>query len=208
MSQLWLVTLPKNKEKASATFASVADEVQSEHCQLSRFDIPSLVVGTLDSLLALSDDLIKSSALVENVVKKVERQYFEIAGSEAKPLRVNETAVEAFFKGFQWDFAQYQNQGKQLAELVSQIQGMAGKTEDELKMLSSSFQDKTVALAAAKRRKVVNLSTSDFEDFLKPEDLAKVDFLNTDHLLTITAVVPKASETGTHPSSVPSLCTC
>ncbi len=129
-------------------------------------------------------------------MKKVERQYLDIAGSSAKPLRVNETAVEAFFQRFQWDFAQYYNQGKQLSELVGQIQSMAGKTEDELKMLSNSFQEKTVALAAAKRRKVINLTTSDFEDFLKPEDLAKVDFLNTEHLLTITVVVPKAIEQG------------
>jgi len=73
---------------------------------------------------------------------------------------------------------------------------MAGKTEDELKLLATSFQEKTVALAAAKRRKVINLSTSDFEDFLRPEDVAKVEFLNTEHLLTVTVVVPKSSEQG------------
>eukprot|EP01039_Chlorochromonas_danica_P007204 gene7204-7970_t len=194
MSHLWLVTLPKKKDKANAAFTALAGEVQSEHCQVNRFDIPSLVVGTLDTLLGLSDDLTKISAQVENVVKKVERQYIEISGPEPKPLRVNETTIETFFRNFQWDFAQYQNQGKPLAELVAQVQGMAGKTEDELKMLATSFQEKTVALAAAKRRKAINLSTSDFEDFLRPEMLAKVDFLDTEHLLTVTVVVPKAIE--------------
>lgn len=107
--------------------------------------------------------------------------------------------MEAFYQGFQWDAAQFQHQGKPLSELVSQIQGMAGKTDDELKLLATSFQEKTVALAAAKRRKVINLSTSDFEDFLRPEDFAKVEFLNTEHLLTVAVVVAKSSEQGNTP---------
>ncbi|RYH29998.1 hypothetical protein EON65_06670 [archaeon] len=135
------------------------------------------------------------------MVKKVDRQYAEINASSGnaadfKPLRVNEVAVEAFFAKFQWDAAQYQTQGKQLSELVSLIQSVAGKADDELKMLSTSFQEKTTALGSAKRRKVVNLVTSDFEDFLRPEVLAKAEFLDTEHLLTVTVVVPKASEQG------------
>jgi hypothetical protein len=130
------------------------------------------------------------------VVKKVERQYLEVAGSEAKPMRLNDSSVEGFFERFQWDLAQYQSQGKALGEIVAQVQAMAGKAEEELKSLGTSFQEKTSALAAAKRRKVVNLATSEFEDFMKPEDLAKVDFLSTEHLLTVTVVVPKAQEQG------------
>lgn len=131
----------------------------------------------------------------------MDRQYAEINASsgstaDVKPLRVNEVAVEAFFGKFQWDSAQYQTQGKQLSELVSHIQSVAAKADDELKMLSTSFQEKTTALGAARRRKVVNLVTSDFEDFLRPEVLAKAEFFDTEHLLTVTVVVPKASEQG------------
>lgn len=97
---------------------------------------------------------------------------------------------------FQWDFAQYQQQGRQLGELVSQIQAMAGKVDDDLKTLNVSYMDKTVALAAAKRKKVVNLSTSELEDFLTPDDFARIDVLNTEHLLTLLVVVPLALETG------------
>lgn len=98
--------------------------------------------------------------------------------------------------------AQYPHQGKQLTELVAQIQAMAGKNEEELKMLSTSYTEKNLALAAAKRRQVINLSSSDFEDFLTPEKLAKIEVHNTEHLLTLMVVVPKGNEQGKNDFSV------
>ena len=39
-----------------------------------RFSIPELRVGTLDTLMVLSDDLVKVNALLESVVNKIRRQ--------------------------------------------------------------------------------------------------------------------------------------
>jgi membrane-bound ClpP family serine protease len=133
---------------------------------------------------------------LQNVVRKIERQYAELSDEKNQGLRVNETAVEAYLKKFQWDFASYQSAGKQLAELVSQIQALAGKSEEELKLLSTNYTDKNLALAAAKRRQIINLVTSDFEDFLTPEKIAKLDVQNSEHLITVMVVVPKSLEQG------------
>lgn len=133
---------------------------------------------------------------LKNVVRKVERQYSEIAGEKPKALMVNDVSADAIFAKFQWNSAQFQTEGKQLAEIVSQIQGIAAKTDDELKVLSTTYTDKNMAVAAAKRRQVINLATSEFEDFLKPETVAKLDMINTENLLTVTVVVPKALEQG------------
>lgn len=130
------------------------------------------------------------------MVRKVERQYVEIAAEKATPLRVNDKAIEAAFAKFQWDFSQYQCQGKPLSELVSQVQAVAGKTEEELKSIATAYTEKNQALAAAKRRKVINLSTSDFEDFLPPEKVAEIDVYNSETLLTVAVVVPKSLENG------------
>jgi hypothetical protein len=81
-------------------------------------------------------------------------------------------------------------------ELVSQIQSLTGKIEEELKTLSTSFTEKNVALAATQRKKVINLASSDFEDFLKPEDVAKIDLLSSESLLTVMVTVPKQLENG------------
>ncbi len=128
--------------------------------------------------------------------RKIERQYVEIAGASAPALRVNETTVESYMKRFQWDFARFQHQGRQLTELVEQIQAMTSKIDDELKSLVGNYTEKNLGLAAIRRKKQINLTTSDFEDFLTPEDVAKLDLLNTDHLLTIMVVVPKVLESG------------
>ena len=109
---------------------------------------------------------------------------------------VNDVTVDAVLNRFQWNTAQFQTEGKQLSELVSQVQAIAGKTDEELKVLSNTYTEKNLALATAKRRQVINLVTSDFEDFLSPEAVAKIDLINTDSLLTITVVVPKALEQG------------
>lgn len=119
-----------------------------------------------------------------------------MAGTKPDVLRVHDVTVEAYLQRFQWDFAQYQQQGRQLGELVSQIQAMAGKVDEDLKTLNVSYMDKTVALTAAKRKKVINLSTSDLEDFLKPDDITRIDVVDTEHLLTLLVVVPLAQESG------------
>lgn len=50
-------------------------------CLSQQFTLPELRVGTLDSLLALSDDLVKTTTLVEAVVAKVRRQLVELEGT-------------------------------------------------------------------------------------------------------------------------------
>jgi hypothetical protein len=64
MSAVWLVTVPNNKENSKTTFTVISNSVK-QHCELYRFKTPSLTVGTLDSLIALSDDLAKISTQVE-----------------------------------------------------------------------------------------------------------------------------------------------
>ena len=130
--------------------------------------------------LYLTDDLQKINSTTENVVRKIERQFNEIiasvdSGGADISLRVNEVSVEAYLKNFKWDFSKFQVQGKQLAELVGHIQGVAARAEEELKQLATSYADKVVALGMVQRRKQITLLTSDFEDFLTEEDIARLD---------------------------------
>jgi hypothetical protein len=61
---VWLVTVPNNKENAKTTFTVISNELRAA-CELFRFKVPNLTVGTLDTLIALSDDLSKISQQVE-----------------------------------------------------------------------------------------------------------------------------------------------
>ena len=44
-------------------------------------------VGTLDSLMQLSDDLVRIDMLVENMVRKIEKQYADVAGDSPEALK-------------------------------------------------------------------------------------------------------------------------
>lgn len=63
MNQLWLLTIPNNSENPDATCESLRVNVQNS--RFHRFEIPNLVVGTLDSLMSLSDELVKINSQVE-----------------------------------------------------------------------------------------------------------------------------------------------
>jgi hypothetical protein len=72
MQQLWLVTVPNSKgSKGSSdkTYEALRDNLENPGlCRIHRFEMPSLVVGTLDSLMALSDDLSKINSQVEVII--------------------------------------------------------------------------------------------------------------------------------------------
>jgi hypothetical protein len=66
MEQLWLITVPNNKQSADSAFATIQGNLsQNGSAQLYRFEIPNLVVGTLDTLMVLSDDLMKIGSQIE-----------------------------------------------------------------------------------------------------------------------------------------------
>lgn len=63
---MWLVTVPNNKESPKTTYSAIRNLIETNSiCETNRFEIPGLVVGTLDSLMALSDDLSKIGLQVE-----------------------------------------------------------------------------------------------------------------------------------------------
>eukprot|EP01033_Poteriospumella_lacustris_P010772 gene10772-7664_t len=196
MSQVWLITVPNNKENTTNVYNTVANAVGSKgDSQSFRFEVPELPTGTLDSLMALSDDLNKIGTQVENVVRKIERQYVEIAGETPKPLDVNGRAVGVTIQRFQWDHAAYATSNS-LPALVSMIQSKTGSAEEELKNLATSYADKNLALSNAKRRKVVNFAASDFEDFVSPEEMARVEVFNTETLLTVAVALKRNAVKG------------
>ena len=130
-------------------------------------------------------------------MRKVERQYTETlvaSGLEYEELKVNESTIEAYLRNFSWDFARYQHQGKKLSELVAQILSMSAQVDDDLKKLSTAHAEKTALLSSLERKKNINLSTSDFEDFLTPDMLSRFEILDNEHLQTVFVAMPKSSE--------------
>lgn len=66
MSHILLVTVPNNGEHPDKTFNAIHNVVTaSSYSTVARVEVPNLVVGTLDTLMSLADDLGKIGTVVE-----------------------------------------------------------------------------------------------------------------------------------------------
>jgi V-type H+-transporting ATPase subunit C len=56
--------------------------------EMFKFEVPSLTVGTLDTLMTLSDDLVKTDVIVEQTVRKIEKTTAELFDRKGADLSV------------------------------------------------------------------------------------------------------------------------
>mmetsp|Transcript_49163 Transcript_49163/g.73061 ORF Transcript_49163/g.73061 Transcript_49163/m.73061 type:complete len:431 (-) Transcript_49163:244-1536(-) len=160
--------------------------------EMFKFEVPSLMVGTLDSLMTLSDELGKTDQLVEAITRKIEKSGAELTSQKAD-FTVGGVPPNRYIQQFAWDYAKYPNR-RPLKELVALISGGAQAIDEELKQLGTSFQEKTMALSDAKRRKGGNLMVADLNDALNPEDMRKITVHNSEYLKTVFVAFPSQAE--------------
>ncbi|KAJ4974626.1 hypothetical protein NE237_007800 [Protea cynaroides] len=157
----------------------------------NQFNIPNLRVGTLDSLLSLSDDLLKSNIFVEGVSHKIRRQIEElerISGTESGALTVDGVPVDSYLTRFVWDEAKYPTMSP-LREIVDSIHFQIAKIEDDLKVRIAEYNNVRSQLTAINRKQSGSLAVRDLSDLVKPEDI-----ITSEHLVTLLAIVPKFSQ--------------
>ncbi|KAH1080659.1 hypothetical protein J1N35_020420 [Gossypium stocksii] len=191
-NRYWVVSLPVQKS-ASTLWNSLQDQI-SKHSfdtPLYRFNIPNLRVGTLDSLLALSDDLFKSNTFIEGVSQKIRRQIEELErvfGLESNALTVDGVPIDSYLTRFVWDEAKYPTMSP-LREIVDGIHTLVAKIEDDLKVRVAEYNNVRGQLNAINRKQSGSLAVRDLSNIVKPEDI-----ITSEHLVTLLAVVPKYSQ--------------
>jgi len=160
-----------------------------------KFEVPSLTVGTLDTLMTLSDELDKTDQIIEGIVRKIEKTAMELNERKGSHVDLTVGGVPAtrYIQQFAWDSAKYPNR-RPLKELVQLIAGGATAIEEELKQLTASFGDKQAALQEVKRRKTGNLLAGDLNDILTADIMSKVKVTDTEYLKTIFIAIPKTMD--------------
>ena len=157
MNSLWLVSWPHagGAGESERELTSIQKNLQNDGVgRIFPFDMPVLSVGTLDSLMGLSDDIVKLNLTVEAVLKKLERQHSEIAGPNADALKINDVSVANYLKDFHWDIAQFRFASVPIADIVGQIQSVVGGIDEESKRLATTLSERNQALSLAQRKKV------------------------------------------------------
>ncbi|CAN0870171.1 V-type proton ATPase subunit C [Linum grandiflorum] len=191
-SRYWVVSLPV-KDSASSLWNRLQDQISrhSFDTPLYRFNIPNLRVGTLDSLLSLSDDLLKSNSFLEAVSHKIRRQIEDlerISGTESNALTVDGVPVDSYLTRFVWDEAKYPTMSP-LKEIVDGIHGSVVKIEDDLKVRVAEYNNVRSQLNVINRKQSGSLAVRDLSNLVKPEDI-----VSSEHLETLLAIVPKYSQ--------------
>ncbi|CAK9177467.1 unnamed protein product [Ilex paraguariensis] len=191
-TRYWVVSLSV-QNSATSLWSRLQESISKNafDTPLHRFNIPNLRVGTLDSLLALSDDLVKSNSFIEGVSQKIRRQIEElerVSGVVSSSLTVDGAPVDSYLTRFVWDEAKFPTMSP-LRETVDGIHVSIAKIEDDLKVRVAEYNNVRSQLNAINRKQTGSLAVRDLSNLVKPEDV-----IISEHLVTLLAVVPKYSQ--------------
>ena len=159
------------------------------YATLHPYTLPALLVGTLDTLMALSDDLGRIDMSIESTVKKIERTYADLV-PQAPPLPVNGGTRDSYVSSFEWDYARFPHR-RPLPELVKLVAKGVSEGEDEMRTLLAGLQDAQSKLTDLKRSTAGSLLTSSLSISLSPDVLSGVEVLESEYLKTVFVAVSK-----------------
>eukprot|EP01097_Dermamoeba_algensis_P000301 TRINITY_DN1109_c0_g1_i1.p1 TRINITY_DN1109_c0_g1~~TRINITY_DN1109_c0_g1_i1.p1 ORF type:complete len:341 (-),score=67.82 TRINITY_DN1109_c0_g1_i1:302-1324(-) len=172
----WLVSAPKTREPLVEKQNQKLKDVAVSY----NFNTPEFRVGTLDQLMTLSDELTKIDLFVETVVKKIGRQFRDVMeDKDTKDLfSINGATIDNYLRNFPWDDAKYSAK-KSLKELVDIIATKISKMDEDLKTLSSEYNQLNQSIAATKRQDAGNLMVRGLAELVKQEHIIQSEYLTT-----------------------------
>ncbi|CAM0955221.1 unnamed protein product [Alopecurus aequalis] len=159
---------------------------------LYRFTVPHLRIGTLNSLVALSDSLSTSSIVIEGAVHKIRQQIQDLereAGAESGTPTVDGVPVDSYLSRFVWDEEKYPIKPHP-KEIVDSIVSRVKKIEDGLKVQASDYSSVSNQIKSINKKQTISLQTRDLSNLVKPEDI-----ITSEHLATLLVLVPRYSQT-------------
>jgi len=175
----WLISVPTEKKSESGTRKRLQDGA-SFYANIHDFKIPNLKVGTLDSLMSLSDKLQKVDTIVEGIAKKIERAYYDVSKADptlkldkkegAKAPDISDLKVETklppkYVEEFKWNSDRYKVR-VDLNQLSDGILEYASKQDDYLKKALTEFNEQKVALTNIERRETGTLLVKPLGQFI------------------------------------------
>ncbi|GFR43163.1 hypothetical protein Agub_g4212 [Astrephomene gubernaculifera] len=185
----WLVSLQLPNKRKDAIWELLQEKTSAAALGSNyKLEIPELRVGTLDSLMALSDDLSKTSNMMEAVVTKVKRQINDAGGAKSLlELKVEGISTEAYVQRFKWDDAKFPAR-RPLKETVEKMTELVSRIEDDLKVKASEYNNLKSQLSQVTRKAQGSLAIRDINQLVKPQQV-----IDTEHMTTMFVIVSKFS---------------
>ncbi|XP_054709602.1 V-type proton ATPase subunit C 1-B-like [Uloborus diversus] len=191
MPEFWLISAPGDKT-IQQTWEKLNLATKPNLSINYKFHIPDLKVGTLDTLVGLTDDLHKLDSYVEGILRKLVSYMEEILEEQKDKLKenllVNNVDVSTYLTKFTWDMAKYPSR-QPLLNISEIIQKQVQQIETDLKQKASSFNSLKNSLQNLERKQTGSLLLRSLGDLVKKEHF----ILNSEYLTTLLVVIPSAS---------------
>ncbi|GAB1297321.1 V-type proton ATPase subunit C 2 [Apodemus speciosus] len=223
MSEFWLISAPGDKENLQALERMNSVTSKSNLSHNTKFAIPDFKVGTLDSLVGLSDELGKLDTFAESLIKRMAQSVVEVMEDSKGKVQENLLAngglkekmkclkidLTSFVTHFEWDMAKYPAKqplvnvvdtlAKELRGPAAQAWGSQGDgwgCPGQLAQIETDLKSRTAAYSVLKAN-LENLekkSTGNLFTRTLSDIVSKEDFvLDSEYLITLLVIVPKSS---------------
>lgn len=159
-----------------------------------RFEIPTdLRVGTLDTLVALSDQLLRDDSFAEQLTRRLAQQLDTLLeGRKDKlleSLQPNGRTLSGYLSSFRWDSAKF-NTALSADALRKDINKKLTEIGSEMKTKVASYAKVKASLTKLEKKTTGTLMTRDVSDLVRAEHFVH----DSEYLTTLLVVVPKRLE--------------
>lgn len=195
-NEYWFVATAANPEGRETQYSLLKSRLESARLVESSaiFDVPkSIKFGRLDDLMRLSDELIKQDTFIEQACRRLEKLGLEIDPNvEFRILWQRSTlSTDQYLSRFIWDEARYPN-SRLLKQNVDLLVSGVAKLDEEIRIKASLFNEMKASSQLSSKQELSSLTTRDLTDAFSPDICSAEDFIDTEHLATVAAIVPKS----------------
>lgn len=202
MSEFWLISAPGDKENLQALERMNSVTSKSNLSHNTKFAIPDFKVGTLDSLVGLSDELGKLDTFAESLIKRMAQSVVEVMedakgkvhenllanGGLKEKMKCLKIDLTSFVTHFEWDMAKYPAK-QPLVSVVDTLAKQLAQIETDLKSRTAAYSVLKANLENLEKKSTGNLFTRTLSDIVSKDDFV----LDSEYLITLLVIVPKSS---------------
>ncbi|KAF8832566.1 hypothetical protein HHX47_DHR1001448 [Lentinula edodes] len=191
----WIISAPLNGDSEGIVQELTTKLVQQSKSisanSIAELGIPSFKTGTLDSLIALSEDLPKQDTFFTNTVAKVVDTLRNLLNNDPSKLSqhilVNESSIESYLLGqWRWNESRYGVQ-KGLRDMVDTLNKEMTSIDNAMRAKLTNYNLVKGSLVQMQRKKTGNLSVRSLADVVSKENFIQ----DSEYLETLLAAVPK-----------------
>ncbi|KAF8895054.1 V-ATPase subunit C family protein [Gymnopilus junonius] len=191
----WLVSVPQGHDPQGTyqkLLNTLAQQAKLPLRNVGQLAIPTFKTGTLDALIALSEELPKQEGFFTTTVAKTVDTLRNLLNNDPTKLEqhilVDEKSVDSYLLGgWKWKEGRYDVQ-KSLRELVDILNREMVSIDNALKTKLNNYNLVKGSLTQMQRKQTGNLSVRSLADVVSKDDFIQ----DSEYLETVLVAVPKA----------------